>query len=118
MGLLVVVALVGGVSVGVVVWSRDGTVGGTATAGPMASAACKTAVGRANAMLAGAVRLRGIVAEQGRILRDPANRGLSGRKVLARVAPALRAGSSESDRFSRVLADYRQVVDQCKLQSP
>jgi hypothetical protein len=44
------------------------------TAGPMASAVCKRAVDRANAMLASAVRLREAVSEQGRILRDPANR--------------------------------------------
>jgi len=131
-GLLVVVALVGGVLVGAVAWSDDRPAGGTGsagvssatqrptttTAGLLASAACKTAVDRANVMLASAVRLRGAVAEQGRILGDPVNRRLSGREVLERVAPALRAGSGESDRFSRALADYRQVVDQCKLQAP
>ena len=129
-GLLVVVALVGGL-VGAVAWSDDRPTGGTGsaavasgtppptvtTAGVLASAACKTAVDRANAMLASAVRLRGAVAEQGRILRDPANRRLSGRQLLERVAPALEAGSSESARFDRALADYRQVVDQCKLQA-
>jgi hypothetical protein len=26
--------------------------------------------------------------------------------------------SSESARFDRALADYRRVVDQCKLQAP
>jgi hypothetical protein len=87
-------------------------------AGPMASAACKAAVDRANAMLASAVRLREAVAEQGRILRDPASRRLSGPQLLERVAPALEAGSSESDRFDRALAAYRQVVDQCRLQAP
>jgi len=89
----------------------------TMTAGPMASARCKRAVDRGNAMPASAVRLRGAVAEQGRILRHPANRRLSGRQLLERVAPALEAGSSESARFDRALADYRQVVDQCKLQA-
>jgi hypothetical protein len=56
--------------------------------------------------------------EQGRILRDPASRRLSGPQLLERVAPALRVGASESDRFGRGPADYRQVVDQCKLQAP
>ena len=84
----------------------------------MASATCKTAVDRAKAMLAAAVKLRRAVVEQGRILRDPANRRLSGSEVLERVAPWVRAGSSESDRFNRALADYRQVVDQCQLQAP
>ena len=89
----------------------------TSTGGPMASAGCKRAVDRANAMLASAVRLRGAVAEQGSILRDPASGRLSGRQLLERVAPALQAGAGESDRFNRALAAYRQVVDQCKLQA-
>ena len=88
------------------------------TAGPMASAACKTAVDRANAMLASAVRLRKAMAEHGRILRDPANRGRSGDEVLERLAPSQRTGSSESARFDRALDEYRQVVDQCGLRLP
>jgi hypothetical protein len=130
-GLLVVVALVSGVLVGAVAWSEDRPTGGTGsaavssatqhpatTAGPMASAACKTAVDRANAMLASAVKLRRALAEQGRILRDPATRRLSGSEVLEKVALALRAGSGESARFDRALAEYRQVVDRCQLQAP
>jgi hypothetical protein len=69
-------------------------------------------------MLASAVRLRGVMAEQARVLRDPSNRRLSGPQLLERVTPALRAGSSESARFDRALADYQQVVDQCELQAP
>jgi hypothetical protein len=84
----------------------------------MASAACKTAVDRANAMLAFAAKLRRVMAEQGRILCDPSNRRLSGSEVLEKLAPSLGPGSSESARFDRALADYRQVVDQCKLQPP
>jgi hypothetical protein len=130
-GLLVLMALVGGILVGAVAWSDDRPTGGTnsatvpsatqrpaTTGGPMASAACKTAVDRANAMLASTVKLRRALAEQGRILRDPANRRLSGPEVLEKLAPALRAGSGESARFDRALADYQQVVDQCKLQAP
>jgi hypothetical protein len=132
-GLLVAVALVGGGLVGAVAWSDDRPPGGTGTAGvssaaqrpattttagPMATAACKTAVDRANAMLASAVRLREAVGEQGRILRDPAARRLSGPQLLERVAPALQAASGESARFDRALADYRQVVDRCRLQAP
>jgi hypothetical protein len=69
-------------------------------------------------MLASAVRLQAAAAEQERILRDPANRRLSGREVLQKVAPALQAGSSESARFNRALIDNRRLVDQCKLQAP
>ena len=118
-GLLVVVALVGGVLVGAVAWSDDRPPGGTGSAaGALASAACKTAVDRANAMLASAVRLREALAEHGRILRDPANRGRSGDEVLERLSPSQRTGSSESARFDRALDDYRQVVDQCGLRVP
>ena len=103
-GLLVVVALVGrGGVVGMVAWPDDRPAGSqtadlssaaqrtdtTSTGGPMASAGCKRAVDRANAMLASAVRLRGAVAEQGSILRDPASGRLSGRQLLERVAPVL-----------------------------
>jgi hypothetical protein len=129
-GLLVVVALVGGVLVGAVAWSDDRPVGGgtgtggassamqrpTATAGRMASAACKTAVDRANAMLASTVKLRRALAEHDRVLRDPSNRRLSGSEVLEKLAPSLRAGSSESARFDRALDAYRRVVDRCELQ--
>jgi hypothetical protein len=86
-------------------------------AGPTTSTACKTAVDRANAMLA-AVTLRRAAVEQGRILRDPANRDLTVGEVLEKLAASEQAGTSESDRFNRALADYRQVVGQCKLQAP
>jgi hypothetical protein len=132
-GLLVTLALVGGVFVGAVAWPNNqpnnrpaGAKVGVAsatqspdtTAALLASPACKTAVDRANAMLAIAVKLQGALAEQSRILSDLSNRNLSGREVLKRSAPSLRAGSSESARFNQALADYRQVVDQCELQAP
>jgi hypothetical protein len=132
-GLLVTLALVGGVVVGAVAWSDDrparvdtGVAGtasgerdpGTTTTAPVATPACKTAVDRANAMLASAVRLRGALAEHDRILRDPANRGLSAAEVLEKLAPSRQTGSSESARFDRALDDYRQIVDQCDLRLP
>jgi hypothetical protein len=130
-GVLVVVALVGGGLVGAVAWSDDRPAGtrtagvSAATqrptvtiAGPVASAGCKTAVDRANAMLASAVRLRGVLAEQDEVLNDPANRDLTVGEVLKKLAVSEQAGASESARFTRALADYRQVVDQCTLQAP
>jgi hypothetical protein len=130
-GLLVVAALVGGGLIGAVAWSDDRPAGhrtagvSAATkrptvtiAGPVASAGCKTAVDRANAMLAAAVNLRRATVAQGRILRDPANRDLTVGEVLKKLAVSEQAGASESARFTRALADYRQVVDQCKLQIP
>jgi hypothetical protein len=132
-GLLVILALAGGVLVGAVVWSSDrpaGTNAGVAGASaatqspdatpvaPVASPACKTAVDRANAMLASAVELRRELAEYSRIMRDPANRNLSVREVVDKRAPSLQAGASESASFDRALADYRQIVDQCELRTP
>jgi hypothetical protein len=131
--LLVVVALAGGIFVGAVAWSNDRPAGAqtavagsssatqgsdTTTAVPVASPACKTAVDRANTMLAIAVKLRGELAEYRRVMTDPSNRHLSVREVVQKGAPSLQAGSSESARFDQALADYRQVVDQCQLRTP
>ena len=131
-GLLVALALVGGVLVGAVAWSDDRPAGpgagadapsatqspDTTSVTPVASPACKTAVDRANTMLAVAVKLQRELAEYSRIMTDPSNRNLSGREVVEKSAPSLRAGSSDSARFNQALASYRQVVDQCKLQTP
>ena len=132
-GLLIVVALVGGVVVGASAWSDDRSTGGntspsgTASSGrssdapvaaPVATAACKTAVDRANAMLASAVRLRGALGEQDKVLNDPASRALSVAEVLEKLAASQKVGASESARFDRALDAYRQVVDQCDLRTP
>jgi hypothetical protein len=132
-GLLVTLALAGGVVVGAVAGSTDRPAGAnagvagassatqspdTTTVGPVASPACKTAVDRANTMLAIAVKLQRELAEYGRIMSDPANRNLSVRELLEQTAPSLQAGASEPARFDRALADYRQVVDQCQLRTP
>jgi hypothetical protein len=141
-GLLVVLALVGGVFVGAVAWSDDRPAGAAAgatsaspvmqpppntstaaqgsnpTAAPVASLACKTAVDRANTMLAIAVRLQRTVGEYGRIMTDPSSRELSGRELVDKSAPALRAGTSESAKFTEALTNYRQVMDQCEVRKP
>jgi hypothetical protein len=131
-GLLVILALIGGVFVGAVAWSNDRPGGATTGAGvssPMqspnttavplvASPACKTAVDRANAMLANAVKLRRELAEYSRIMSDPSTRKLSGREVVEKTTPLLQAGSSDSARFDQALADYRQIVDRCVVRRP
>jgi flagellar basal body-associated protein FliL len=131
--LLVIVALTGGLFVGAVAWSDDRPAAANASAAgapsatrspnttnavPVASPACKTAVDRANTMLAIAVALQRTVAEYDKILIDASNGGLSSREVRERSASVLKAGTSESARFNQALADYRRVVDQCKLQVP
>jgi hypothetical protein len=132
-GLLVTVALVGGVFVGAVAWSTDQPAGAkagvagassatqspdTTRVAPVAAPACKTAVDRANTMLAIAVKLQRELAEYSRFMNDPSNGNLSVREVVEKTAPSLQAGASESAGFERALADYRQIVDQCQLHTP
>jgi hypothetical protein len=130
-GLLVVLALLGGLLVGAVVWSNDrpsgtGAVPGVSSATPssgttialVATPACKTAVDRANALLAIAVRLQRELDEYSRFMRDPANGNLSVVQVVAKRAPSMQAGADDSARFERALADYRQVVDRCGVRTP
>ena len=90
----------------------------TTTVAPVAAPACKTAVDRANTMLAIAVELQRELAEYSRVMSDPANRTLSVRELLEKTAPSMQAGASEPARFERALADYRQIVDQCELRTP
>jgi hypothetical protein len=132
-GLLVVVALAGGLLLGAAAWSDDrpatstaaGTAGSSASRSPdstvaaaVASPACKTAVDRANTVLATVVELQRTLAAYERVVRDPANRGLSGRQLRQKTDPVLKDGASESARLDQALAAYRQVVDQCQLQTP
>ncbi len=120
-GVLVVLALVAGLVVGAVAWSDDrpAGAGSNTTAGaPVASPACKTAVDRANAMLAIVVGLRRQVAEYDRIMSDPSSRALSGGQLVDKSAPVLQSGARRAARLDQALAEYRQVVDQCQLQTP
>ena len=130
-GLLVVVALVGGVFVGAAAWSDDRPAGagsgsagaasgrgGAAAVTPTATLECKTAVDRANAMLASAVKVKGALAEHDRILDDPANRKRPVGQVLQQLAVTRRAGASEAARFDQGLHAYLAVVDRCDLRVP
>jgi hypothetical protein len=131
-GLLVILALIGGVLVGAVVWSNDRPAGAssgagvssatpipdTTTAAPVATPACKTAVNRANTLLAIAVRLQRELAEYSSFMTDPSNGDLTVREAVEKRAPSLRAGARDSARFDRALADYRQLVDRCVVRAP
>ena len=103
---LVVGALLGGVFLGAAAWSDDrsparhsGTDAAPTTQGPggvalVASPECKTAVDRANSVLAVAVRMRAALAQH----------------------TAVASGDTAS--FDHALAEYRQVVDRCSLRTP
>ena len=133
-GLLVALALAAGVVVGAVAWPDNsrareatGTTSGAAATTPspgptpataVATPACKTAVDRANAMLASAVKLRGALAEQAQVLNDPANRERAVAEVLSQLAATQQIGSSETAKFDQALDAYREVVDRCDLRVP
>ena len=121
-GLLVALALVGGIVIGAMVWGGDRPAGeatgatsaapatrspSAASGTPVATPACKTAVDRANAMLASAVKLREALAIQDQFLDDPANRGLDVGEVLRRLAASREAGTAEGERFDQALDAYR-----------
>jgi hypothetical protein len=105
--LLVAVALLGGAFVGASAWGDDrppaSGPGSATTAAPttqapgaalVASPECKTAVDRANGVLAVAVRMRAAVEQRAAVASgDPAS-------------------------FDRALAAYREVVDRCTLRAP
>jgi hypothetical protein len=69
-------------------------------------------------MLASAVKLRGALSEQDRLLADPANREQSVGQLADRLAASRQAATDESARFDRALEAYRQVVDRCDLRVP
>jgi hypothetical protein len=85
---------------------------------PVASPECKTAVDRANKSLAHAVQVERNLAEHTRIMNDLLRGKIDGDTALKRGTPSLIRGAAESSKFDIALADYKQVVNQCKLQTP
>jgi hypothetical protein len=130
-GLLVALALVGGVLVGAVAWSDDraprpaasGTAPGaqgTSTSLVMAAATpeCKEAVDQANRSLAAAVKLRTALAEHIKITDDLLDGRINRATAIKRRIPSMATGEIQSARFDSALADYRKVVDRCRLRAP
>jgi hypothetical protein len=85
---------------------------------PVASPECKTAVDRANKSLAHAVQVERNLAEHTKIMNDLLRGKIDGDTALKTGTPSLIRGAAESSRFDIALADYKQVVNQCKLQTP
>jgi hypothetical protein len=131
-GLLVGLALVGGVLVGAVAWSddraspargADGSLSSaqstsTSVAAATASPECKTAVDRANLSLAIAVKLRNALAEHTRVMDDLVDGRIDRAAARAARTPSELTGQLQSAKFDLALADYRKVVDECRLQAP
>jgi hypothetical protein len=85
---------------------------------PVASPECKTAVDRASKSLAHAVQVERNLAEHTTIMNDLLRGKIDGDTALRRGTPSLIRGAAESSKFDIALADYKQVVNQCKLQTP
>jgi hypothetical protein len=125
---LMAVSLAGGVAIG----ARDGGAreGGRATgsgfaaatstsvAAPTASPECAEAVERANASMSHAVAVAGALRTHTEVMNDLLNGKLDAEAALRKGTPSLIAGSAEAAKFDLALADYKQVVDRCRLQTP
>jgi hypothetical protein len=127
--LLMAVSLAGGVAIG----ARDGgarergraTGSGFAAAtstsvaaAPTASPECAEAVERANASMSHAVAVAGALRAHTEVMNDLLNGKLDAETALRKGTPSLIAGSAEAARFEVALADYKQVVDRCRLRTP
>lgn len=86
--------------------------------GQVATPACKAAVDRANQSLAIAANVEGSLAEHTKIMNDLLHGKISAQAAITQGMPSLIAGASQSGRFDAALADYRNVVAQCRLRSP
>jgi hypothetical protein len=127
--LLMAVSLAGGVAIG----ARDGgssepgrTTGSgyaaatstSVAAAPTASPECAEAVQRANASMSHAVAVAGALRQHTEVMNDLLNGKLDPDAALRKGTPSLIAGSAEAAKFDVALADYKQVVDRCKLRTP
>jgi hypothetical protein len=123
--LLMAVSLAAGVAIG---GRRDparGTGSGFAAAtststaaSPTAAPECAEAVQRANQSMSHAVKVAGALREHTEIMNRLLNGKLSAEAALKTGTPSLITGSAESAKFDVALADYKQVVDRCKLRAP
>ena len=121
--LLMAVSLAGGIAIGA---NRDadrrssGFAGATASsvaAGPAASPECAEAVERANKSIGHAIRVAGALREHTEIMNDLLHGRIDGETALKTGTPSLIVGSAESAKFDLALADYKKVVDACKLRA-
>jgi hypothetical protein len=122
--LLMSISLAGGIAIG----SRNpdnrrssGFAAATATsvaAAPAATPECAEAVERANESIGHAVKISGALREHTEIMNDLLQGRIDGDKALKTGTPSLITGSAESAKFDLALADYKKVVDSCKLRTP
>jgi hypothetical protein len=124
---LMAVSLAAGIAIGA---GRDGgdregslatgprvTTATSVAAAPTATPECAEAVARANASIRHAVAVAGALRTHTEIMNDLLNGKLDAETALRKGNPSLIAGSAEAARFEVAVADYRQVVDRCKLRT-
>ncbi|HKQ03215.1 MAG TPA: hypothetical protein VJ735_23080 [Actinomycetes bacterium] len=118
------VSLAGGVAIG---GNRDaardqagpsGATTSSVAASPAASPECAEAVERANRTISHAVLVSGALREHTEALNKLRNGTLDAEAAIRAGTPSLIAGSAESAKFDVALADYRKVVDRCRLLPP
>ena len=125
--LLMAVSLAGGIAIG-----RDqagtgaqadrssqvaGTTASSAAPTPHATPECAEAVERANKSMSYAVKVSGALREHTQIMNDLLNGKITADAALRAGTPSLINGSAEAARFDVALADYRKVVDRCRLRT-
>jgi hypothetical protein len=123
--LLMAVSLAGGVAIGARRDPAGGRASGpgaasstSAAASPTAAPECVEAVRRANESMRHAIKVAAALREHTEIMSRLLNGELSPEAARKAATPSLIAGSAESARFDVALADYRQVVDRCRLRTP
>ena len=124
--LLMAVSLAGGIAIG---GNRDaagpshspGLESATASsvaAAPTAAPECAEAVRRANASMSHAVAVSAALRQHTEIMNRLLNGKIDAATALRTGTPSLIAGSAESAKVDVALADYRRVVDRCRLRAP
>jgi hypothetical protein len=124
--LLMAVSLAGGIAIG---GNRDAAgpsrspgfesaTASSAAAVPTAAPECAEAVRRANASMSHAVAVSAALRQHTEIMNKLLNGEIDAATALRTGTPSLIAGSAESAKFDVALADYRRVVDRCRLRTP
>jgi hypothetical protein len=123
--LLMAVSLAGGIALGA---GGDGgqrrtsgfasATASSVAAVPTASPECAEAVERANESISHAVRVSAALREHTEVMNRLLNGKIDASAAVRAGTPSLISGSAESARFDVALADYKKVVDRCKLRTP
>jgi hypothetical protein len=123
--LLMAVSLAGGIALGAGGYAGQRRTPGFAAAtassvaaAPTASPECAEAVERANESMSHAVRVSAALREHTEVMNRLLNGKIDASAAVRAGTPSLITGSAESARFDVALADYKKVVDRCKLRTP